>query len=233
LNKQKLIAGAIATGLLVIFLLWPEDEAPKSPEQLSAPAEPAAKQRRRAAPDSDSPPRWYGTAEVPQAPGEMFPGTPRPYAYDDYQQGWDQRYGAFPQRAERTERFDFRPLTERERERLDAQRRDPYYVYPPPQEPISQPYADRSARPPPPAYRQTPPYPDWRTDGYGYGPYGSPPPLPEAWERPDWDERGYGEDLWGRPPVPEWGSQPWDRVPPAQRMYPNLGAEPNRSFTAR
>lgn len=235
MNKRILIAGLVSAGLLGTVMLWPEDQAPEPPKKVAAPASSSKYSFRPQESDRGIPYQRYGTAVAPQAPmaNDAFrPAAPDYYGYPSVEPS---PYRPVQPESSPLERFSFRPLSKRERQKLEAERPDPYYNAPPAAAPSSQPYATRSDQPAPRAYRQNPGYPDWRGDGYSYRPT---EPTYSEWDsrrspNRDWRGEQNYQDTWSEPPAAQWGSQPRDWAPPAQRMYPTLNSDPSRRFSAR
>jgi len=221
-------------GLLAAILLWPEDKPPEPEKQASAPATTPEPKFRLREPSYREPASGYG-ATMPPSGSRAYAPYPPPrspsYSYPDTGMG---NHAPVEPRSDPYERFSFRPLSERERERLEAERADPYYAAPPPPPP-PQPYAGWGGQPEAPGYGQAPAPPDWYGGGYDYRSYGNYP-RESADRRSPYGDRREEQDYrgaWPSPPEPQWGSQPRDWAPPAQRMYPSLGAEEDRRFTYR
>jgi len=231
LNRRTLIAGAVV-GLLAAILLWPEEKPPEPEKQASEPAATPEPKFRLREPSYQEPRSGYGSARPPSRSDAYSPYPPPrspSYGYPDAGMG---SYAPLEPRSDPYERFSFRPLSERERERLEAERTDPYYAMPPPPQ---QPYAEWGGQPGAPGSGQASGYPEWYGGGYGYPAYGDYS-RERADRRSPYGERREEQDYrgaWPSPPEPQWGSQPRDWVPPAQRMYPSLGAEADRRFTYR
>jgi hypothetical protein len=230
------IKGYVLVACLTAFVSWlvfsPPDESPEDDEQSRKPAPDSDLRTQPRQPEAGPGEETYGIARgyaprrTPPAPGyETRPWTAAP------------AYPPSAPRADRMERFTFRPLTERERERLEKERPDPGYypesvspLYPP------QPYSRAPQAPQPyphaPAWSQ---YPEadgpsrWSGPGFGVRPdrggdYDSAP-----WRG---EERTDSLTPWADPTSPQWGSRPPDWVPPAERMYPSLVPFTDRKLTA-
>jgi hypothetical protein len=189
----------------------------------------------------------HGIAHAPDLPASHS-GAPYPSSYAEPPAHAPSFRPSEP-RTDPLERFSFRPLTERERERLEAEHPLPGY------------YPEATAlQGPPRAYFQ----PSGGTEGYGPSPvwYSYPPP-PTTPQRYDNDFSYRSEKLpsarrdlmddpsrigresrqaapesnvpWSDPTAPQWGSRPNDWTPPAERMYPNLDLDlySNRKLTFR
>jgi hypothetical protein len=154
----------------------------------------------------------------------------RGYAGRMESNGYGDRYGAGGVYGDATqpsqEGFRYRPLGEKEKERIRSQ-------YP---GPVPGPYyADPLRRQPPVTgtgpYDAQPAYPAWEREGYGFRRWDSAPDA-DSWRDPyrQRDQRRRPEtiDPWASSPNPQWGS-----TPPAQRMYPSLTWEANRRLTYR
>jgi hypothetical protein len=141
------------------------------------------------------------------------------------------------------ERYSFRPLTERERERLGGDRPSAHpYAAPPlyaPETYSQPPWAGRSQ----PERAGSSEYPGmtgarpWYSEGYGFFP-GQGPAGADTYPRQDaypGQPRRDSEPAspWVDPSAPQWGSQAPDWRPPEERMYPSLGAPLDRKLTAR
>lgn len=244
-TKQK--AALLLIGVVGTVLLWPDGEAPDT-------TDPAEKQQARQDPSQASPQRddirfrpqdnhlrgpeqQYGSADRYPLPDAAYPAF-RQSAPDFPGQRADRPPAYRPLRPQQDpmERFTFRPLSDRERQRLEAERPDTYFGGQDLAGPSSRHDYGRQAGPEQHWYQQPYAYPEWQRDpGYGYGPATSP----------SWGAGGRGGDFrndrrsdertderWSAPDEPQWGSQPYDWAPPAQRMYPSLNGDPGRRFTA-
>lgn len=122
--------------------------------------------------------------------------------------------------------YRFRPLSERERQRIRSTYPDQfateYYSAPEirPRPATPAPYAAQ------PQYFQPP------QETYSYRPLNDSQPTRDRYQgpyqRPGWNTDRSNMDPWSAPPDPQWGS-----TPPTQRMYPNLYRNSGRRFTAR
>ncbi|MEA3276644.1 MAG: hypothetical protein U9Q81_15390 [Pseudomonadota bacterium] len=228
MSNRTYIVGALVLGLAIIFL-WSGDEEPDSTDtgvdsESSVDSPPVLRE-----PESLTPERDYGIARTPRWREEPSAyGTERPYYYA-YPQEPVSPYPQEYQTQDPAERFHFRPLGEREQQRLQAERpRPPSYpdLYVTPEAPAPQLYTGR------------PPYPQNQWGGYSFRPRDESPAAKGRWKGPyrdrSWDgEQGYA-DQWAIPPNPQWGSSAspsW--APPAQRMYPSLHPDSYRKLTAR
>jgi hypothetical protein len=240
-NTRNLIVGAIAVAFVGWLVLGPEEEAPKTDggresgsggdyRTLPREPEPLAPQHR------------YGVAGGAPSGAERPYGSPPPY-YRGQPPNQAPAYRPVEPQPDPMERFSFRPLTDRERERLSRERPEDYYGVPtaPPPAPTTawtrtQPYTA------PQSYRSPPPYVSTQPYGYsGYGadpgpsPYGPPPgyagepaygePTPYS-DRQAWDYRfrpyepppGSSGRRDGPYPEPGWGrgpelADPWPAAP--------------------
>jgi hypothetical protein len=203
MDNRDILIGVLASALVGALILWWQAEEPEPiarQEPSRAPARMPAREAERTAPSPTGP---YDRSAV--RPGPRWSQDPAPEA-------------GMPVNPKQVESFRFRPLGERERERL--QRQAPYSGSPwLPQ--------DRS--------RSTPEYgapPMEPGDPWGQG-YGRAGPGPgsrdtgrdtrDRWQAPDptWDWGGNPEGP--EPPpyrtVPQGRTSP-DQAPPLQRMYP-------------
>jgi hypothetical protein len=244
-TKQK--AALLLIGIVGTVLLWPDGEAPDT-------TDPAEKQQARQDPSQVSPQRddvrFRPQDNQVRGPEQQYGPADRYPLSDSAYPSFRQSAPDFPgQRADRPpayrplrpqqdpmERFTFRPLSERERQRLEAERPDTYFGGQDLAGPSSPYDYSRQAGSEQPWYQQPYAYPEWqRVPGYGYGPGTSP----------SWGAGGRGGDYrndrrtdertderWSAPDEPQWGSQPYDWAPPAQRMYPSLNGDPGRRLTA-
>lgn len=249
--------------LLAVFVGWlvfsPEDETPqqgnesrsdsgselrllpKEPEPLpsasrhgivGAPARPDAPY-----PDYDD--RW-------QAPG--YYGGPQTPDYYGRPQAPTQQYRKGERRPAPTQRFSFRPLTERERQRLRAERPatgfDRRMAVPQTGLPEMYRQTPRASeqypqRPAWPANRRRPAPSQWSDGGYTFRPLNQSQGTRERWSSPyrdwnrDWQRERDDDAPWSDPSAPQWGSAPPGWMPPAERMYPSLHKHPDGKLTAR
>ena len=125
-----------------------------------------------------------------------------------------------------TNGYRFRPLGERERQRIQSGYPDQYpsTYYPTP---------EIAPRPTAPGAYSTRPWDRQpRQENYSFRPLNKSEQARERWRgpypRPGWDTDRSTIDPWTAPPDPQWGS-----TPPAQRMYPNLNRRSGRRLTAR
>jgi hypothetical protein len=229
-NKRRLAIGIGLAILVGVWLLWNGEEAPP----------PKEKGQQAEIPASPRTPPWSPPAQVqppPPAYGPGYPGLAGPYGQ--------------PPRAvypPPEESYQFRPLGERERRRIEEQARGPYGpAYPYPSQQDAWPSQRQPGSGPPPTYGIDPSTRDpWMRDGGGRGwgteAYGSRPPEPgrsgvDRWQGPysnpvrpgDWPPPDPG--LFNEPN--QWGAVPPERTPPSYRMYPSLDAHRDRRMAAR
>jgi hypothetical protein len=149
-------------------------------------------------------------------------------------------------RPDQPERYSFRPLSERERERLESDRPAAGGYGAPPLYPTG-PYAQD-----PWASRAAPDRGGWSDYGgsatarpwYGEG-FGRPadprpgggyaePPYDAFPGQPGREDRAREPaSPWGDPTAPQWGSHPPEWQLPEERMYPSLGTPLDRKLSAR
>lgn len=242
-TKQK--AALLLIGIVGTVLFLPDDEAPDIAETQQARQDPsqASPQRDdiRFRPQDDqlrAPERGHGSADRFPLPDGAYPSFGQ--SAPDFLPGQHlDRTPAFrPLRPQQDpmERFTFRPLSDRERQRLEAERPDTYFGGQDLTAPSSPYDYGPQAGSEQPWYRQPYAYPEWQRDpSYGY----------RSGTSPSWGPGGRGGDYrndrrtdertderWLAPDAPQWGSQPYDWSPPAQRMYPSLNGDPGRRLTA-
>jgi hypothetical protein len=181
---------------------------------------------RPAEPGFPKRPRNYGIAgspsrgDTPQSADRGYGSPYRPYG--SYNEGYPPAPPAGWSQP-RPDQYNFRPLTEREKQRLRGDSGNPYF-----QRPRSE--YDYAQRPPAPSPNARM-YPQLERQGYSYWPMG--PQGPDiAPGGPAWSPEPEHVDQWGAPPgSPDAPSRPW--APPATRMLPNLDEDTHRSFAAR
>jgi hypothetical protein len=233
LNTRILIVGSLLVGLAGIVWLWPEDEAQRPVERIAAPDSSPDYRSRQPSPKQAQPGGRYGRAVSPRAwenKPDYGPAAPRYYGYPA---GNAAPYGQVAPEPDPMERFTFRPLSERERKRSEAERPETYYGGP--AAPSSQPYTEwYDQQPEPNRYYPAPAYPNRQGNGYSYRPYQPGTEARDQWADPyrDWSE---GQDYQNpaATPAPRWGSQPRGSAPPSRSMYPSLDGYKDRRFTAR
>lgn len=202
MTKERWVIAVLIAALAGVLLFRNGEEPQK---QVSGPkTEDTAKAPRTALPRPPPPPD--GNWSRPRAP-----------TYPSYGGSFQPPATALP---EPKESFRFRPLSERDRERIDRQSQDPYAPYDRGQ---WQPRNPRATSPEP-AYG-------------GYSPWGP------AWDSPDWGTEGYSlrpaepstrePDTWEGAYPPQWGVVPPERIPPSHRMLPSLELPRDRKLTAR
>ena len=235
LNTRILIIGCLFAGLTALITLWPEGEPPSPVGQVKAPDTSGNYRSRLPGPEQVQPDVRYGTAAPPRVRETGRQWVPAVPSYDRYPGNDAAPYGPVESQPNLRERFTFRPLTDRERERLEADRPAPYYGGPTPMEPSARPYPEWYDQPEPSRYYPTPAYPDRRGGGYSFRP--SHPGTEARDQRAEpYSDWGNGQDYqnqWAAPPATRWGSQPHNSPPPARRMYPRLDDYEDRRFTAR
>lgn len=143
------------------------------------------------------------------------------------------------------ESFRFRPLSERDRDRIDRQAQGSYGPYGPTPEQW-QPRQPRTT-PPDPAYGGYPAgreplgpawdYPGWGTEGYSLRQVEPSRGTRDRWQGPYTSPARPGEAYRPEPSPfqvpPQWGVVPPERVPPSYRMYPSMDLTRERKLTAR
>jgi hypothetical protein len=159
--------------------------------------------------------------------GDIRPPADRGYGspYPPYN-SHDQDYAPYPPAGwnqSRPDRFNFRPLTERDKQRMRGDSGYPSF-----QGPRSE--YDYAQTPPAPSWSASM-YPQLERQGYSYWPL-NPPAAGSPPEGPAWSPEREHVDQWGAPPRnPYAPSRPWS--PPATRMLPNLDEDGHQSFAAR
>jgi hypothetical protein len=170
--------------------------------------------------------RDYGIAGGPSR-GNIPPPVDRDYGspYPPYR-SHDRNYAPYPsadRSQSRPDQYNFRPLTEREKQRMRGGSGYPSF-----QGPRSE--YDYAQTPPAPSW-SAPMYPQLQRQGYSYWPL-NPPGANNAPEGPAWSPEREHVDQRGAPPRnPYAPSRPWS--PPATRMLPNLDEDGHQSFAAR
>lgn len=193
-DNRDVLIGVLASALIGTLILWwqTEKREPSGPQESDrAPTELPARE-----------------APVPRAPAtyDRSAGRPTPSWSPDLAPE-----GGMPVHPEQAESFRFRPLGERERQRLERQ--TPY---------TSAPWSPRDRTETAPAFgaqpmQPTEPWNIWR-QGYGGGGTGAGPRSFGGDTRDPW--QGPAPPLYRHVPQPR--ASPPDRVPPSQRMYPSL-----------
>jgi hypothetical protein len=232
-NSKRLAILAALGALIGILVLWDGDETPEPPEETGRSAG-DAQERQRASPPS-APGTGHDRGDWSRGPAAAYPPS-----YSGYPESYG---GQFPGQPEVVETFRFRPLSERERQRIEQQAQVPYGAYPRSREPW-QPRTPREDVPPRTygGYQGEPWGPGWDGRGWGTEGYGMRPAEPPGRSRPRWESpyaapvwpgEGYPSDpeLFDKPP--QWGVVPPQRLPPSQRMYPSLDMPRDRRLTAR
>ena len=244
MTKERLVIAVVIAVLIGIIVFRGGGEPPEP--QATSPSSGRVDEGTR------GPRSWQPSATPSQG---AWPGTQAPAPLQGYQDGSYPRpvypgyTESFPAQAPSApyarENLQFRPLSERERQRIERQSRGssgPYNQTPD----QWQPWHPRATSPEP-AYGDYPgalepwgpgwDHPDWGTEGFslrpvepakgarkqGEGPYSSP-------ARPGEDHRPE-PDPFQIPP--QWGVVPPQRVPPSYRMYPSLDLPRDRKLTAR
>jgi len=232
------IKGYIAVALLTAFVSWlvfsPDDDARRrggrEPASGSGDIHRSLPQEPEPLPTRER----YGIAGTTAVPGEPNVG---PYAADSSRQPRSPRQSYLPRETwpDSMEQFRFRPLTERERKRLEAQR-PPLDYFPNgqtaavPQWPYTQP---QGMAPDP----QSPFSPQRYDQSYSFRPEQRPAknrhwtPYERDGSR-QWQRSSEPTGPWHEPPSPQWGSTPPRWAPPADRMYPNLNIYSDTKLTA-
>jgi hypothetical protein len=208
-------------GAATVFFLGGEDEPapPAEPQQRPLPQSPA----RQAAPfppgraPTTHPWYDYGTTSVPGGQG--------PYGGLGAQQAPDGSWSTDPYQTHAwpgtdSDAYRFRPLTERERQRIGIPEPAPIQSVSP-----------RTAAP-------AAPYGSWGQRGYRFRPYapreGTGGRYEPPYRVPAWGPEADYVERWDLPPdrYPGPAPQPsWD--PPSRRMLPSLDEFANPTFTAR
>jgi hypothetical protein len=242
------IKGYVLVACTTAFLSWlvfsPDDQAPERESSESAtgtqprslPREPETGPKIERSGIAGRRGRW---GDVPSVDYERKRQTPS-MAYRRYAPGTDPM-----------ERYSFRPLTEREKARLERERPMPgYYDDTLPQYPsevYSQSQQAQQEYPGPDAARGTYAQPDAPRPWYGLEGYGLRPERrdgysPDPWIIPYADRQAPGSRPldsaapWSDPPTPQWGqwgSRPPEWGPPEDRMYPSLSPYSDSRLTAR
>lgn len=273
MNKKRYIVGVLVAGFVGWLIFSPEDEAPERSDGESRSGSGGELRSLPKEPEPLSPASRHDIVGVPASPDTAY-GTPYPYDYgrppapgyfaqpqapDYYGQLQTPDYYGQPQtpvqhyreagpRPDPMERFSFRPLSEREREQLRAERPasgfDGAMAAPQATPPetysgtrrASKQYPQRPAWPP---YGQTPTPPQWNDRGYSFRPLEQSPGGQDRrrgiYRDSNWD-RQHARDSdvpWSDPSAPQWGSAPPGWMPPAERMYPSLHKHPDGKLTAR
>jgi len=168
----------------------------------------------------------YGVAGGPSQ-GEIPPPADQGYGSPYPRNSSAQRdYAPYPSAGWRQpvpDQYNFRPLTERDKQRMRGGSGYPSF-----QRPRSE--YDYAQTPPAPSWSASM-YPQLERQGYSYWPL-NPPGSDNAPQGPAWSPEREHVDQWGAPPRnPYTPSRPWS--PPANRMLPNLDEDARRSFAAR
>lgn len=223
-------------GLLLILgvgflILRPGDEPSDSNDRGDGSESATDRQFQRREPAFLTPEQDYGIAGRSDARS-----TPSPY---DHPSAYPREYDpqAYPnayrspapydgQERFATNGYRFRPLGERERQRIQSGYPDQY-------PPTYYPTPETAPRPiTPGTYSTRPRDRQPRQEIYSFRPLNKAGPAQGRWqgpyERPGWETNRSTIDPWTAPPDPRWGS-----MPPAQRMYPNLNRRSGRRLTAR
>lgn len=248
ITKSRIVG--LLTILVVGFLvLRPGDEPSESGDRNGDSGSATDRQLQPREPAFPRPSRDYGITSQPSPGHAPAPyGKREPLRQQPYPQIGSRGYGApapYGQHARITpDGYRFRPLNEREQERMRARYPDqyPYADQYPGQtatryDPPAQTYPSYEAQPRSPApysapYSPPDAYSDPRRESYSFRPLEKSPGARGRWQGP-YQEPGrrydrYPMEPWTAPSDPQWGS-----TPPAQRMYPNLYRNPGRRLTAR
>lgn len=215
MNTKRIMIATLLVGGLAIWFLGGEDE-PVPPAE--PPPRQAPRQHAPAVPSRPPLPESQNEYGIARAPWDQAP-------YPDHRPQ-TAPYGPWGEKSYQTDAwagaggYQFRPLNERERQRMRAPESAPVQSMPPQIAAPASPYGRWGEG----QYRFPPSSPREGKSGRYEAPYQTP-----AWG----PEPGYAEQ-WDLPPVrqPAPASQPsWD--PPARRMLPSLDWSANRTFTAR
>jgi hypothetical protein len=250
-NTRNLIVGAIAVAFLGWLVLGPEEEPIKTDGGRDSGSE-GDDQTLPRAPEPLAPQHRYGIAGGAQPGAETPSGSPPPY-YRGQPPTQAPAYRPVEPQPDPMERYSFRPLTDRERQRLSRERPADNYGVPttPPPAPTTawipeQPDAAPRYYGSPPSYGapQRYGYPAYGADG-GPNPYGPPPgyagepayrqptPYPD-WQaqsyrfRPHEAAQGAGGRWEGPYPEPGWGREPELADPWASPSDPRQGSAPRK-----
>lgn len=242
INKGYIVVAAVTA--FFSWLAFSPDDAPPQRGEVESDQDSELRALPRE-PESVPGHQRHGIVRAPAAP-EAASGGAYPYSYGR-PQARDPSFGPYQPGIDPLERFSFRPLTDRERERLEAERPMPGY-YPESMAPSgpSRTYSrtpngsERYEQAPNwSAYPQAPTAPQWYGDGYSFRSDGRPSSRRERWDDPGRERRRTGPPAtpsdapWFEPSAPQWGSTPPDWTPPAERMYPSLDLYSNRKLTFR
>jgi hypothetical protein len=139
--------------------------------------------------------------------------------------------------------YRFRPLSERERQRMEQGPSDPYGSYPDHREP----WQRSGPTPTGPGYRAAPTQPgrwtpewedrSWGTQGYSFRPLEPSGGTRQRWEgpysAPRWPDAGYPPQPDPLQTPPQWGALPPDRAPSPYRQYRSHDVPRDRRFSLR
>jgi hypothetical protein len=167
----------------------------------------------------------YDVTSDPRSRGRSpyEPGYPRSYPSYGAERGG---YAPYPEpRSSQapSEEYSFRPLSRREKERMQAQSAPSYHQRPR----TEYDYGLRAPMPP----QTAPMYPEVEREGYSYWPLPPQPAPGNAPQGPSWGPNQEHVDQWGTGPGYPY-SLPRRRWPPAERMLPNLDDGSTRTFAA-
>ena len=236
--------GYIVSTLVLVFLgwlvFWPDDRPKDEVRDGQEPESSIDTRRMPKEPEPLPPVERYGVASAPAPPANETPhGVVRDYYYGE---PWSRQRAYPPVHAapEPPTRYTYRPLTERERKRLETERP----VFYPPYEGGAPPSGTTQARRghPDTSYRATHQNSiEQRFEAqYSFRPYERSPSAADPWrggfpQRPDRRNDRDSAEPWGSPPPdPQWGSTPPDYwTPPTERMYPSLDRPWGRRLSAR
>ena len=242
MNYRHYLVGLLLAGFLGWSIFGPEDEAPNTG---GGSRDSNSGTHIRLLPHEPEPlntDQRYGIAASGTAHDRAFPYQRRgPYGQHNPGLTTSPPLGAEPH-PHALDRFRFRPLTERERQRMALEGRGPSYddqSHPAPGVPehySNRPgYPERTAKPTWPSYGQPLiPTADWPHRGYSFRPYETPPATRSRWRSPYEEGNGRRQpgpaDPWS---APQWGSTPRDWSPRGERMYPSLDWWSDRRLTTR
>jgi hypothetical protein len=244
LKNRRYVISVLVVAFLGWWLLWPDGQ-PTKEKSGGTESESSIDPRRLIKEREPLPPEErYGIAETSPSAAEETPfGKVRPYYYG---QPWPtERPATSTQRGpDSVPRYTFRPLTDRERRRLETAPPVPYqYDHGTSQRrPVGIPkafsgdsgysYPQRHGSP-----LDTSQPNRWADGRYSFRPLESSPSRPQRWQgpyqEPVRDRRPDAVEPWTTPPDPQWGSRPPDYwTPPTERMYPNTDWSSGETLTA-
>ena len=258
MNTKRYIATALIFAFLGWLVFWPEEQPPDQGDNGHEPESSIDTRRFLREPEPLPPEDRYGIAGMTSPPPKETPhGKVQDYYYGHTGPS-ESRYAPAQPQPEPLERYTFRPLTERERRNLEAERPAAYPYYggttPPDPSRTPQTYAERRGYSYPreraapgradfaerqrQSQSQRSAYADHRFgEHYSFRPLQHSPSSPQRWQGPypqrAWSNRQDASEPWTAPPDPQWGSTPPDYwTPPTERMYPSLDRTWGKTLTA-